>query len=68
METINRSQTHFKTPFSYGAADSYYRRPRRPRYRNEHGAEITDLNETEKQEYYNGYQYNESLGDYKEWY
>lgn len=58
-------------PFDRGAADSYYWRPRRPHYFTgdtyqsqeillEQGAPAYD-------EYMAGYQYNEDLGDKKDW-
>ena len=56
--------------FDRGSADSYYGRPRDPHWYPEgtgHGQPVTELNETEIQEYLAGYDYNERHGDKKSW-
>jgi hypothetical protein len=56
--------------FDRGSADSYYSRPQDPHWYPEgsyHGEKITDLNETELQEYLAGYDWNEQYGDKKSW-
>jgi hypothetical protein len=56
--------------FDRGSADSYYGRPQDPHWYPEgsyHGEKITDLNETELQEYLAGYDYNEQYGHKKSW-
>jgi len=56
--------------FDRGSADSYYGRPQDPHWYPEgsyHGEKITDLNETELQEYLAGYDWNEKHGDKKNW-
>ena len=56
--------------FDRGSADSYYGRPRDPHWYPEgtgHGQPVTELNETEIQEYLTGYDYNERHGDKKSW-
>lgn len=59
-------------PYDRGSADSYYHRPRKPHYWPEgtlKGTEVTeDLMTNEEIEAYNaGYDYNEAIGDKKDW-
>ena len=56
--------------FDRGSADSYYGRPQDPHWYPEgsyNGEKITDLNETELQEYLAGYDWNEQYGHKKSW-
>ena len=53
-----------------GSADSYYGRPRSPHWWPEGtgtGTKIEDLTAAERAEYMAGYDYNEQLGDRKNW-
>ena len=53
-----------------GSADSYYGRWKEPHWWPQgtgHGERITDLNESEMEEYMAGYDYNEQYGDKKSW-
>ena len=58
-------------PFDRGAADNYYRRPRRPHYFK--GATylseevIPTVRSAEYEAYMAGYDYNEEFGDKKDW-
>ncbi len=58
--------------FDRGSADSYYRRGFRPHYfvgGTYQSEEITEdqMTEAEIQAYRAGFQYNEDLGDFKDW-
>jgi len=60
------------SPYDRGAADSYYRRPRRPHYfegNTYDSPEVLEDNMTleEIAEYYQGYIDNTAQGNYKEW-
>ena len=58
------------SPFDRGSADSYYHRPVDPHYYplgTGNGDRITDLTPEQIQEYLNGYQWNETHGDKKNW-
>ena len=57
-------------PFDRGSADSYYDRPHRPHFfrGNTYGSEeVTALTADELEAYNAGYEYNEELGDKKDW-
>ena len=59
-------------PFDRGSADSYYyRRSREPHYfvgGTNRSEKITDLTVIEKEAYYAGYEYNETINqDFKDW-
>ena len=60
------------SPFDRGSADSYYHRRRNPHYY-EKGTytsklvEIEDMSLEEIAEYHAGYDYNEELGNKKDW-
>jgi hypothetical protein len=56
--------------YDRGRADSYYRRPRDPHWYPEgtgNGTRVIKLTREEITEYMDGYDYNEKLGDHKEW-
>jgi len=61
------------SPFDRGAADSYYWRPVKPHYyiytpgEPSTRYEIDKMTPEQVQEYYAGYEYNEMLGDYKDY-
>lgn len=60
------------SPFDRGSADSYYGRPQSPhKYPNGTGnaprVEAQDMTLAEMRAYYRGYEYNEQLGDKKNW-
>lgn len=59
-------------PWDRGGADSYYRRQYRPHYfvgKTYQSEEITteQMTEAEREAYRAGYEYNEYLGDFKDW-
>jgi hypothetical protein len=59
-------------PYDRGSADSYYRRGFEPHYYRggsytSERVEEQDMTADEIEAYRAGYQYNESLGDYKDW-
>lgn len=57
-------------PFDRGSADSYYGRGRDPHrggVGGNSGPRISTLTVREKQEYMAGYDYNEAMGDKKDW-
>lgn len=59
-------------PFDRGGADSYYRRGAEPHYwpegtGNGYRVEECDMTPRQVKEYILGYEYNESLGDHKDW-
>ena len=57
-------------PFDRGSADSYYGRPRFPHkggVGGNSGPRIERLTDKEREEYLAGYDYNEELGDKKDW-
>lgn len=59
-------------PFDRGSADSYYRRRERPHYYvGDTGfselVEIAEMTDEEVEAYKAGYEYNEELGDHKDW-
>lgn len=51
-------------PFDRGMSDSYYKRDPRPHKMLPH---TTELTAEERAQYYLGYEYNESIGDHKEY-
>lgn len=56
--------------FDRGAADSYYGRPRIPHYYvggTGTSEEVTTLTEAEIEAYHAGYDFNEEMGDKKDW-
>ena len=56
--------------FDRGSADSYYSRPKNPHYwpnGTNHGTQVVQLNEAEREEYLAGYEWNEQYGDKKSW-
>ena len=60
------------SPYDRGAADSYYRRPRKPHYftgNTYDSPEVLEDNMTleEIAEYYKGFDDNTAAGNYKEW-
>ena len=60
------------SPFDRGGADFWYRRPAEPHYWPDgtgHGTKITEAEMTAEQieEYYDGYEEAEEIGDQKEW-
>lgn len=61
------------SPFDRGSADSYYRRPYEPHWYpggTRPGAPRVvkeNMNDFELKEYDRGYEYNEELGDHKNW-
>jgi hypothetical protein len=79
MATVNEYQVNGKTyiqyhgnPFDRGSADSYYGRPRDPHLGGVGGAsgprvEMNLMSAEEIEAYHAGYDYNEALGDKKEW-
>ena len=61
--------TH-RSPFDRGTADSYYHRDRDPHkggVGGDSGPRITDLSDDELDSYHAGYDYNEEMGDKKDW-
>jgi len=57
-------------PFDRGSADSYYGRLRSPHVfvgNALSGYRVTDLTDDEIKAYHAGYDYNESIRDYKQW-
>lgn len=68
-----RGQTYVVShgdPFDRGSADSYYHRPRNPHkggVGGDSGPRIDSLSEQEIAEYNAGYDFNEELGDKKDW-
>lgn len=60
------------SPFDRGSADSYYGRPQNPHwypegtYKGER-VDSKDMSMAELRAYYRGYEYNEEMGDKKEW-
>ena len=57
-------------PFDRGGADSYYGRSSSPHYWPEgtgHGIKVVDLTDEEVQQYLEGWDENEDLGDFKDW-
>lgn len=56
-------------PYNRGAADSYYGRARRPHKwpNGHHELETVDLTPEEKDEYHQGFNNNESEGNFKDW-
>jgi len=70
FESVRYDRRH-GGPFDRGSADSYYGRQFRPHYyvgNTGTSDEITDLNEEELKAYTAGYNYNEQVGDKKNWY
>ena len=58
------------SPFDRGAADSYYRRPRKPHkggVGGSSGERVEELSLCEIWQYNAGYDYNEHFGDKKDW-
>jgi len=56
--------------YDRGAADSWYRRPRRPHYfvgGSYTSEEVTDLTPDEVAAYHQGFEDNEASGGHKEW-
>ena len=71
FEGISYDASH-GSPFDRGSADSYYGRPQSPhKYPNGTGnaprVEAQDMTLAEMRAYYRGYEYNEQLGDKKNW-
>ncbi len=59
-------------PWDRGAADSYYHRPRSPHYYvGSTGTSLRideeNMTEEELRDYYEGYEWNETFGDKKDW-
>jgi hypothetical protein len=58
-------------PFDRGAADSYYRRPFRPHYftgpTRQSPEILPEIGTIEYSAYKAGWEYNEELGDHKDW-
>ena len=72
MDILKDDQNRHGGPFDRGSADSYYRRGFRPHYfvgGTYQSEEITEdqMTEAEIQAYRAGFQYNEDLGDFKDW-
>jgi hypothetical protein len=60
------------SPFDRGSSDSYYRRSLDPHYYDKTDGKLVrrvrdEMTYDQIQEYYAGYEYNEMLGDYKDY-
>lgn len=71
MAELKYEHDYHGGPWDRGAADSYYRRPRRPhKYPNGsyNGPRVEDLTEAEEAAYNAGYDWNETVNmDWKDW-
>lgn len=67
----DKYDTSHGSPFDRGSADSYYHRPRSPHKGGSGGAmgwtAIVDLTPEEVEAYNAGYDWNEEMGDKKDW-
>lgn len=59
-------------PFDRGSADSWYRRPLNPHYYVDDSitsekVEMSEMTDSQIQEYYAGHEYNEESGGHKDW-
>jgi hypothetical protein len=63
-------RVHHGDAFDRGSADSYYGRGRQPHrggVGGESGPRVDELSEQEVKDYHLGYDYNEEMGDKKDW-